>query len=83
MGKEIDSKSDLLEEETMAIPAEHRAYPDMDLSEEMSNNFLKKNILSSSTGISNKFPHATTLDPGQNDIWPMVPRSDASIIKVN
>lgn len=56
----------------MSIPAEHRAYPDLDLSNDMSNTLVKKNVLS---------PHKQ-YEPSSNDIWPFG-RTEATQIKVS
>lgn len=67
--KEIDSKSDLLQEESMAYPAEHRAYPDMDMQHDMPNMLSKKNLPSK-------------YEPSSNEVWPFT-RSESSQIKVS
>ncbi|KAH9388618.1 hypothetical protein TYRP_007960 [Tyrophagus putrescentiae] len=65
--KEIDSKSDLLQEESMAIPAEHRAYPDMDMPHDLPNMLTRKNLPSK-------------YEPSNNEVWPFA-RSESSQIK--
>lgn len=66
--KEIDSKSDLLQEESMAFPAEHRAYPEMDMLHDLPNMLTKKNLPSK-------------YEPSSNEVWPFA-RSESSQIKV-
>ena len=68
--KEIDSKSDLLQEESMAIPAEHRAYPDIDISGDLPGLLTKKNAL------------PAKYEPSNNEVWPFSRSSEASQIKV-
>lgn len=94
MVKEIDSKSDLLEEETMAIPAEHRSFPDQyDMNDDDNNNnnhnnhngapiFMKnKNIPSNFYNNNNNNNNKMPIDASQNELWPMV-RPESSMIKV-
>nr|XP_046918358.1 uncharacterized protein LOC124498614 [Dermatophagoides farinae] len=92
MVKEIDSKSDLLEEETMAIPAEHRSFPDQyDMNDDDNNNnnhnnhngapiFMKNKNIPSNFYNNNNNNNKMPIDASQNELWPMV-RPESSMIK--
>lgn len=66
--KEIDSKLDLLQEESLGIPAEHRAYPDLDMQLDFPGVLAKKTV-------------ATKYEPNANEVWPFA-RAESSQIKV-
>ena len=58
----------MLQEESMTIPAEHRAYPDLDATSDFSL-ITKKNVPPSK------------YEPSNNEVWPFA-KSEASQIKV-
>ena len=98
MVKEIDSKSDLLEEETISIPAEHRSFPDQyDMDDDHLNNqnqhnqqhsngiptvFMKNKNFYQNNNMNNNNKLPSMDINNQNELWPMV-RPESSMIKVS
>ncbi|XP_075679050.1 uncharacterized protein LOC113798931 isoform X2 [Dermatophagoides pteronyssinus] len=96
MVKEIDSKSDLLEEETISIPAEHRSFPDQyDMDDDHLNNqnqhnqqhsngiptvFMKNKNFYQNNNMNNNNKLPSMDINNQNELWPMV-RPESSMIK--
>lgn len=79
--KEIDSKADLLQEESITIPAEHRAFPallDHDLVADLSSSSL-------SSGVAARQPNLATsiksYEPNAIDSWQQG-RAETSQVKV-